>query len=683
MADDFVAGVGPLFGPDFVEVVANDDTGRQYTLQIYPDAHNPQLKAAGLPTQYYFQPQRVYLAKKETSPADFDFGMTVFKGLATGETTLGMGSVETVDGAAESGGGFCSFTTTFAIPDSVLAHAVEKLKSGDHTSAAERIATYFNYEPGAPEPRLGLVPVAESSVTIAVPDLIKATDGTRTPMYISAQSTGKGSIEQHGYCSFLVTCNQFAAGAIAGSLTKGVSPFVVTNNLKEMFYVNGITATVHVDVDKVYDSFSAAGEAGFGWFDSISASYAWSECLTNGDITTEIEENGTALDPKLKDWVEQKVEDMRKAAMEVVKAEIFDWDPGKTDSQATADRGWWSSVFGGASVSLKADHQRRGIKYDQTIILNETISVDQAVSGDLNDLEPAVKANLGKYLAIVDIGQYFQKVQVAATCAVNFSEKLPDGTELRDPIVSVQLEAGYPDYNDPQADGKPNLRVLGQGFHYTLTSKDPKAAMQPAIWTADNPKDIVSMSWLRLDDDLDGWPKDQVMLRRRLVYDGDDPRVNLSSAVAAPGGGMVVAELVEPATTDHVPVLTVAQVGYVFVRFKIRDLPKSNITVTITPTIGTDTYPPVVVTRANLTNALWEVFSDKYFDVDSISLTISVDVSGPNFTDDPVTYSTEQPVTVPVPKGRIKYLSPLPVALPKPPPDKVDVINQYIHDTAG
>lgn len=74
---------GPLFGPDFVEVTVNDDTGTQFTLQVYPDAHNGALKAAGLPQQFYFQPQRVVIAKKQDHPADYDFGMTVFKGLAS------------------------------------------------------------------------------------------------------------------------------------------------------------------------------------------------------------------------------------------------------------------------------------------------------------------------------------------------------------------------------------------------------------------------------------------------------------------------------------------------------------------------------------------------------------------------------------------------------------------------
>ena len=463
-----------------------------------------------------------------------------------------------------------------------------------------------------------------------------------------------------------------------------MSPFVVNNSLKESFYINGVTATVNVDIDKVYDSFSAAvSTGGFLGIDSLTASAAYSNCVTSGGITTEISENGTVLDAATKEWVDKQVEEMRTTAINLVKADIFDWDPSKSDSTASTDRGWFSSLFGGSSIALKSDYQRRSLNVSQTIILNETISVDQVVSGDLNDLTAAVKADPGKYVAVVDIGKYFQKLQVAATCAVNFSEKLPDGTDLRDPVVSVQLEAGYPDYDTPTgADGKPNLRVLGQGFHYTLGAKDPSGEVQPAIWTADNPHDIVDLSWLRLDQDLAGWPTDQVMLRRRLVFDGNDPRVNLSSSATVPGGEGLVVEVVEPASTDHAPVLTAAEVGYVFTRFLLdRKLPKSNITVTITPSIGGDAYPPVVVTNANQMNALWEVFSDKYLTTTELSYTVDVSISGPDFTDDPVEYSSPAPVVVPVPAGRIKYLNPLPVHLPEPPADKVATINGYIQQT--
>jgi hypothetical protein len=71
---EFLSATGPIFGPDFVLVTVNDETGTQYQLEVYPDASNEDLRKAGRPMQYYWQPGRVYLAKKQNSPKDYDFG---------------------------------------------------------------------------------------------------------------------------------------------------------------------------------------------------------------------------------------------------------------------------------------------------------------------------------------------------------------------------------------------------------------------------------------------------------------------------------------------------------------------------------------------------------------------------------------------------------------------------------
>jgi hypothetical protein len=222
---DFLSAAGPIWGPNFVLVKARDANGREYHLQVFPDARNAELKAAGLAQQYYFQPGTVYVSKKTDTP-DYDFAMTVFKGLMTSETTVGVDADETTNGTLEAGGGFCTFATTFAVPDGVLEDAVQKLKSGAHDSVPDRLAHLFRFERDEPDPRIGMIPVSECNVTVAVPDLVSV-GPAKSPMFISAQGSGKGSIEASGHNSFLVTCNQLAAGAIAGSLTRGSAPFTV------------------------------------------------------------------------------------------------------------------------------------------------------------------------------------------------------------------------------------------------------------------------------------------------------------------------------------------------------------------------------------------------------------------------------------------------------------------------
>ena len=663
---DFLSPAGPLFGPDFVMVTVNDNTGVQYSLEVYPDASNADLVSAGQPAQYYWQPSRVYLAKKQDSPQDYDFGMTVFKGLMTSETDVGVTGPD-----EETGGGFCTFSTTFAIPDSVIANAIKALKAGNHPAPAPRLAGLFpSPNQDGPDPRLGIVPIIANNVTIEVPPLAAAS-GSKVPMFIDAQGAGQGSIEAHGISTFLVTCSELAAGAVAGSLQSGVSPFTVHCNLKEQVYIHGCQIEVTVDADKTYDQFSAAlSTGGFLGICSASMEYAYSNMITSGAIVTKIQMDTGDLTPELQQWIQKNVEDMRTAAFNAVKSEIFDWKPTE-QSPATADRGLFSSIFGGSSVSLKSNYQHHGLTFSQTLHLDSAISVNNTVSGDLNDLLPAVKANPDKYLAIVDIGKFFQKIQVAGSCAVNFGEVLPDGTLLKDPIESVQLEVAYPDYNNPTGtNGQANLVTQAQGSHYTIGHKDPNASTELAVWTKDNPSDIVDISALRLDKDLPNWPANQVQVTKTVVFDGADPRVELANG----GSTYTIVQVL----TEHAPKLTADEVGYLFVRFMLdRVLPKDNITITLTCQLGprTDT---ITITRQNQKNVLWQIFSDKYENINSFTYTAQVEVTGPNFTDTPVTWQTPSAITVPLPTGRLKYVNPYKLALPPAPADKISTINSYI-----
>jgi hypothetical protein len=192
MAGGIIQGVGPLFGPNFVMVTVNDETGLGYEVQVYPDANNPELRAAGLPTQYYFQPAQVYLARKHSSPEDFDFEMTLFKGLGSEETTI---TPEELAGAStEIGDGYCTFSTTFALPPSVIAGVIAKLKNREHPAPHARLEAHFNYRPGDPDPGLGVVPITNSSVICSVQD----PNVTGGKIIMTAQRSQKGSIEAHG-----------------------------------------------------------------------------------------------------------------------------------------------------------------------------------------------------------------------------------------------------------------------------------------------------------------------------------------------------------------------------------------------------------------------------------------------------------------------------------------------------
>ena len=231
---------------------------------------------------------------------------------------------------------------------------------------------------------------------------------------------------------------------------------------------------------------------------------------TSGVIQTTIQMDSGALTAAQQTWIQQYVNNVQSQFWNAAKSEIFDWDPTKSDptGTATASQGLFGSLFGGTSVSLKADYQRTGLSLNAGLTIQGVTSVTQGVQGDFTDLMAAVKANLASYLAVVDIGQYFEKVQVAATSAVQFSGVLADGTDIHDPLTSVQLVASYPDFDQPtNPDGTPNLVTTAQGFHYKVgQTQSPPAAAAPIIWTQADATDAVSAGWLRLASDGPKWP---------------------------------------------------------------------------------------------------------------------------------------------------------------------------------
>ncbi len=717
MPDLTVAPLGALFGPDFITITVDDATVGTYNLEIFPDANNPQLKANQLPMQFYYMPQSLYLAKKQDSD-DFDFSVTIFKGLMTSEDTLNSANTASVGGEIDAGGAFVTFSTTMAVPSSVLSAALAQIKAGQVSNVPPNIADHCRVDASDPAPLLGCVPIAANEVTIEVPQLpgspapatppaaassgstpasgTPATTGAAgsttpaagsttatappalpnsgNPWFISAQGMGHGSIDASSVSSFLVTCNQYAAGAIAGALQAGMSPFTVHYNLTLMFYMNACQIQMHVDVDKVFTQLSAAAEAKYMFVQAdLSANYQSS--ITNGGITTIINENGVAVDPDMKKMIDTQVGDMQTKAWDLVKNEIFNWQP-KPDAPATASTG----ACGGAAVSLKVNYQMHAVHFDQSWTLNDTVTRLQTASGTLTELEPAVKANLSKYLAVVDIGEFFQKLQIAATPNIDFS-----GTAISDPITSASIEVSYPVADNTgnvpsNADGSPVLKTLGEGFHYTPGNINQSAPISLASWSKNNPTDIINISFLRLLKSPANWNADQVTITKKLEYDPDDPRVDLSTGTT---------EIIITSTgSDHTPVVSPADVGYVSVRFALDRPIAPNITVTLTINLAgsqgsrTDTLTFTSTGPMQKPTALWQVFSDKYFDAAVAQVQMALEVAPPpsNFGGSAVTWSGTQ--AVPVGLGRIKNI-PLYV-LTIPPltdPTQSALVGQYITQT--
>jgi hypothetical protein len=666
MTDDSIHALGPLFGPDFITIEIDDQGGARFALEIFPDANNPALKRNGLATQFYYMPKEIELAKREDSPADYDFSVTLFKGLMTAEDTLGISGIPSTGGEVDAGGAFVSFSTTMAVPESVVAGALAKLKAQDHQPPPARIAAFFLRSRQDPDPLLGIVPIVDNAVTIEIPQLPGTGDG-KSPWFIGAQGTGHGSIEASGISSFLVTCNQMAAGAVVGALKDGRSPFTVHYNMKLLFYINACDIQMHVDVDKTFSQFSGALQAKYGFYQAdLSANYQ--SCLTSGAISTVIQQNGTDVDADMKKLIEKTVSDMQDKAWNLVKTEIFDWQP-KPDDPAKASAG----ACGGVAISLKANYQKHGVKFDDHFEINQTISKEDTVSGTLTALEPAIKKDLDKYLSIVDIGEFFKKIQVAASPNIDFGEG-----EISDPINEALIQVSYPNFDKPLNDDRSiALTTRAEGFHYSPTHIDQAAPVTLASWSRDNPKDIINISFLRLDKKVGNWDSDQVKIKKTLIYKPDDPRVDLSNGTTTFSSEVI--------TTDHAPVGGPDDVGYVYVKFFLdRPIKSSNITVTLTIQMG-DRKDVLVMTnddpKANPV-ATWQIWSDKYFSQTMARVKIDVEVAPPpsDFAGTAVQWSGNQ--AVPLNLGRIKRIVPYKIVVPPlTDPDQSALVGKYILET--
>jgi hypothetical protein len=666
MTDDSIHALGPLCGPDFITLTIKGGDNTSFALEIFPDANNPALSRNGLPQQYYFVPQRIDLAKRQDSPDDFDFSVTLFKGLMTPEDTLGLGGMPSTGGEVDAGGAFLSFSTTMAVPDSVVAGALAKLKAGDHEPPPARIAEFFHRAANDPDPLLGIVPIVDNAVTIEIPQL-PGTGDNKSPWFISAQGAGHGSIEASGISSFLVTCNQMAAGAICGALKDGRSPFTVHYNMKMLFYINACDIQTHVNVDKVFEQLSGGAAAKYGFVQAdLSANYQ--SCVTNGAISTVIQQNGTDVAADMKTLIETKVSAMQDRAWNLVKTEIFDWQP-KPDDPAKASTG----VCGGAAVTLKLNYQKHGVKFDDHFEINQTISKEDTVSGTLTALEPAIKKNLDKYLSIVDIGEYFKKLQVVASANIDFG----DG-DVSDPINEAIVEVSYPDFANPVGDGgKASLKTLVEGFHYSPGHLDQAAPVTLASWTRDNPKDMINFSFLRLDKSIPAWDSDRVKIKKTLIYKPDDPRVDLSNGTTSFSS--------ESIDNDHAPVIDSAVVGYVYIKFFLdRPIKAPNVTVTLTIQMGGRSDVLVMTNDDPKANpvAIWQLWSDKYFKETVARVKIDVEVAPPpsDFAGTAVRWSGNQ--AVPLNLGRIKRIVPCKIVVPPlNDPAQSALVSQYILQT--
>ena len=128
------------------------------------------------------------------------------------------------------------------------------------------------------------------------------------------------------------------------------------------------------------------------------------------------------------------------------------------------------------------------------------------------------KKNLDKYLSIVDIGEFFKKIQVAASPNIDFGD-----AEFSDPINEALIQVSYPNFDEPLS--RPMARSRSRReprvFIRSGTHIDQTAPVTLASWSRDNPKDIINICVSQAGQAI-GWDADQVRIKKKLIYKPDD-----------------------------------------------------------------------------------------------------------------------------------------------------------------
>jgi hypothetical protein len=221
------------------------------------------------------------------------------------------------------------------------------------------------------------------------------------------------------------------------------------------------------------------------------------------------------------------------------------------------------------------------------------------------------------------------------------------------------------------------LMTRAEGFHYSPTHIDQAAPVTLASWSRDNPKDIINISFLRLDKKAGNWDSDQVKIKKTLIYKPDDARVDLSNGTTTFSSEVI--------TTDHAPVVGPDDVGYIYVKFFLdRPIKSSNVTVTLTIQMGGRTDTLVMTNDDPKANpvAIWQIWSDKYFSQTMARVKIDVEVAPPpsDFGGTAVQWSGNQ--AVPLNLGRIKRIVPYKIIVPPlTDPDQNALVGKYILQT--
>lgn len=562
-----VNAVGPIYTGGFEEFVVEDATS-QYTILYCPDLNNDALQREGKAPVYYWIPGEVRLARKGDG-GDLKFHHTHFVGVMSEETHVG------VDDDAEVQGGVLAFTTTSRYPTRILEQAQSQLLDkfrgrneafwGWRTRVApmfriapirSNVTVVTNLAPGSD----GVAPVDAAGGAgggeipgPAGPDggpptprgpvhTNRAVAGSGAPRLVVQRFEPEGPVahgrrfeprsnlnawafQMQGQGQGSVTGGENAYSALMGAYPSEIlwsgfhgaySPMVVAQNLKMPFWSPQMYLRVEGSWSRIFEHFSAAAQGRSLWF-SADIEAEFNKMRTNGDIEVELHVDATIPGAdELTRSIEERSNLVFNTFMQQANDMIFaPPDPEVEPAEASSPGGFFSRLFGGGGVALKArrDLRQLRLKYEETrqhrYLQDNTIS--SSMQGFFNEMKEDPDAER-KYFDRLILGDLGRKIYRMVKPVARWPEP---GSEFKgDPVAFLSAQIGYPD-----AEGA----ITWQPSVFQSTDSDEE--------TTDRAK-FVRRKASEVQNPPSGWTPDMTFVKRRVhlkesMGATDDPYVKV------------------------------------------------------------------------------------------------------------------------------------------------------------
>jgi hypothetical protein len=378
---------------------------------FYPDVNNDALQKEGKNPVFYWLPNYVHLARKDSSTdGDLMFNMIRFAGVQSEDSHVG------VEGTREVAGGVLSFTTTSAPPADVMLRAQEEIserfmgKSDFFWGIRSNRKPFFrpvpirssvtsvsNLSPQAD----GTVPAVPADPAPAGPGGTRSSDSaprsslqnvvarsasaaryrsktvpfrdlpnvkTRSqidPWYWQMQGTGNASIDPSGQNAFVALVGAYPAAILYESFHGSYAPVFVQNELQMPFWMPSMELTITGKWERIFSHFSAQSKfkSPFG---SADVTAELNNLRVSGGITVDIKLDETMPNAdKLRDYIEKQTDLISQKFMEEAKAVIFAPAPEVEAAQASTGGGFFG-WGGGLSLKYRRDKASVDLYYHET-----------------------------------------------------------------------------------------------------------------------------------------------------------------------------------------------------------------------------------------------------------------------------------------------------------------------------